>query len=102
MAFKNPLHFEFFLKIWPFFGPYFLVTFAELGPRQQHFLPYFLEGIPPFFSPFYLPPQGYNHKNQPSNIHLVNPQELFWVWPAFNPLFLPAQAQPLNPPGTLL
>jgi len=33
MAFKNPLHFEFFLKRWPFLGSYSFVTFGELGPR---------------------------------------------------------------------
>ena len=41
MAFRNPLHFEFSLKRWPFWGgSYSFVTFGELGPRQQHFLPY--------------------------------------------------------------
>lgn len=74
--------------------------FVELRPRLQRFLQNSREGIIPF-SPCGWPPQGYTHTAQPSHFHLVNPQELFWVWPAFNPLFLPVQALPLYSPGAL-
>lgn len=98
LTLKNPWHFESFLKLWL----RSVMLFCNIcGARTQAaaFSPTLSRGDHSLLTVW--PPQGYTHTGQPSQFHLVNPQELFWVWPAFNPLFLPVQAQPLYSPGTL-
>lgn len=88
-----------FLKLWL----HSVVLFCNIyGARMQAaaFSPTLPSGARSFLTVWLASPR-LHPAGQPSHFHLVNPQELFWVWPAFNPLFLPVQAQPLYSPGTL-